>query len=165
MLGDASIFPTDNQSFSVSLWFKSDDIGRNNGFARQLFGYGGPSFNLSFDNPALPSSNSFEVSGQYAQGSSYRFRTKYAYDRNSINDKWHNVIITYTSSEASDSTSTDPLSTSGMMNIYFDGERVLSNELGEVNNKTFDKVFTIELTLTRTVIMCTYPSYKWFKGQ
>ena len=43
MLGDASIFPTDNQSFSVSLWFKSDDIGRNNGFARQLFGYGGPS--------------------------------------------------------------------------------------------------------------------------
>ena len=165
MLGDASIFPTDNQSFSVSLWFKSDDIGRNNGFARQLFGYGGPSFNLSFDNPALPSSNSFEVSGQYAQGSSYRFRTKYAYDRNSINDKWHNVIITYTSSEASDSTSTDSLSSSGMMNIYFDGERVLSNELGEVNNKTFDKVFTIGANPNQNGdYVYIYPSYKWFKG-
>ena len=120
---------------------------------------------MSFDNPALPSSNSFEVSGQYAQGSSYRFRTKYAYDRNSINDKWHNVIITYTSSEASDSTSTDSLSSSGMMNIYFDGERVLSNELGEVNNKTFDKVFTIGANPNQNGdYVYIYPSYKWFKG-
>ena len=91
-------------------------------------------------------------------------RTKYAYDRNSINDKWHNVIITYTSSEASDSTFTDSLSTSGMMNIYFDGERVLSNELGEVNNKTFDKVFTIGANPNQNGdYVYIYPSYKWFK--
>ena len=40
MLGDASVIPTDNQSFSISLWFKSDDVGQDRGFARQLFGYG-----------------------------------------------------------------------------------------------------------------------------
>ena len=61
MIGDASIFPTNNQSFSISLWFNSDDVGKGNDYARQLFGFGGPSFNLGFDNPALPSSNSLEV--------------------------------------------------------------------------------------------------------
>ena len=55
MMGNSSIFPTGNQSFTVSLWFNSDDVGSNNGNARQLFGYGGPSLSMLFDNPALPS--------------------------------------------------------------------------------------------------------------
>ena len=51
------------------------------------------------------------------------------------------------------------------MNIYFDGERVLSNELGEVNNKTFDKVFTIGANPNQNGdYVYIYPSYKWFKG-
>ena len=166
MLGDASIFPTDNQSFSISLWFKSEDVGQDRGFARQLFGYGGPSLNLGFDNPALPSSNSFEVSGgQFYQGSGYRFRTKYAYDRNTINDQWHNIILTYSSSDISDTTSTDSTSSSGMMNIYFDGERVISNNLGAINNETFNKVFTIGANPNQNGdYVYIYPLYKWFKG-
>ena len=166
MLGDASVFPTENQSFSISLWFKSEDVGQDRGFARQLFGYGGPSLNLGFDNPALPSSNSFEVSGgQYSQGNRYRFRTKYAYDRNTINDKWHNLILTYSTSEETDTTTTGSISSSGMMNIYFDGERVVSNELGDVNNQTFDKIFTIGANPNQNGdYVYIYPQYKWFKG-
>ena len=162
MLGDASIFPTDNQSFSISLWFKSEDVGRGNNFARQLFGYGGPSLNLGFDNPALPSSNSFEVSGgQFYQGSGYRFRTKYSYDRNTINDQWHNIILTYSSSDDTDTVAND----AGMMKIYFDGEMVVSNNLGEVNNETTDKVFTIGANPNQNGdYVYIYPLYKWFKG-
>ena len=162
MLGDASIFPTDNQSFSISLWFKSEDVGRGNSFARQLFGYGGPSLNLGFDNPALPSSNSFEVSGgQFYQGSGYRFRTKYSYDRNTINDQWHNIILTYSSSDVSDTSATD----AGMMKIYFDGEVVVSNNLGDINNETTDKVFTIGANPNQNGdYVYIYPLYKWFKG-
>ena len=86
MLGDASTFPKGNSSFSVSLWFKSDDVGQNRGYARQLFGFGGPAFNILFDNPALPSSNSLELQGmEYYLSGSYRFRSKYLYDRNKIN--------------------------------------------------------------------------------
>ena len=54
MMGNSSIFPTGNQSFTVSLWFNSDDVASNRGNARQLFGYGGPSLSMLFDNPALP---------------------------------------------------------------------------------------------------------------
>ena len=159
MMGDASIFPTGNQSFSVSLWFNSDDVASNKGNARQLFGYGGPSLSMLFDNPALPSSNSFEVSGgQYSLGENYRFRTKYTYDRQTINNKWHNVIVTYSSSE-------DTASTSGMLNIYFDGKEVVSNQIGDMNTQTFDKVFTIGAhTNQNGDYVYTYPLYKWFKG-
>ena len=158
-MGDASIFPTGNQSFSVSLWFNSDDVASNKGNARQLFGYGGPSLSMLFDNPALPSSNSFEVSGgQYSLGENYRFRTKYTYDRQTINNKWHNVIVTYSSSE-------DTASTSGMLNIYFDGKEVVSNQIGDMNTQTFDKVFTIGAhTNQNGDYVYTYPLYKWFKG-
>ena len=163
MIGDASIFPTNNQSFSISLWFNSDDVGKGNDYARQLFGFGGPSFNLGFDNPALPSSNSLEVNGgEYNLGGGYRYRTKYSYDRNTINDQWHNVIITYSSSVATDTVASD---STGVLTIYFDGDKVISNQLGDINNESFDKVFTIGAYPNANGDFANiYPLYKWFKG-
>ena len=92
----------------------------------------------------------------------YRFRTKYSYDRQTINNKWHNVIVTYSTSEG---LSTDTASTSGELNIYFDGQKVVSNQIGDMNTQTFDKVFTIGAhTNQNGDYVYTYPLYKWFKG-
>ena len=52
-----------------------------------------------------------------------------------------------------------------MMKIYFDGEMVVSNNLGEVNNETTDKVFTIGANPNQNGdYVYIYPLYKWFKG-
>ena len=160
MLGDASTFPKGNSSFSVSLWFKSDDVGQNRGYARQLFGFGGPAFNILFDNPALPSSNSLELQGmEYYLSGSYRFRSKYLYDRNKINSTWHNMVVTYIEDEdASDDEA------AGTLKLFFDGEEVMSNDL-DMDTETFDKIFTIGAHPNSVGdFVYIYPQFKWFKG-
>ena len=159
MIGNASNFPSGNESFTISLWFNSDDIGSNNGNARQLFGYGGPSLSMLFDNPALPSSNSFEVSGgQFSLNENYRFRSKYVYDSETINNKWHNLIITYSEPDAS-------TGSVGTLTIYYDGKTLGGNPIGDMNTQTFDKVFSIGAhTNQNGDYVYTYPLYKYFKG-
>ena len=153
MIGDASIFPSKNQSFSLSIWFYGEDLGNNDGYAKQLFGYGGgSSVNLLFDNPELPRSNSLEVNGH-----NNRFRTKYGYSQAFVNNNWHHVVLTYSSE--------DTVGTNGELIFYYDGKKVISNKVGALDAFTLDKIFTIGAIPNEVGSnVYLYPSHRPFRG-